>query len=114
MVAVIDPQVTLAYQNFCGRILNTLLGCAVGLTFLLVGGSNEWKLPLSMSATVLLSSYVFKVPLNWRIRTDYGGPHNRVRVGATFEDKRSGSRRAARGRGHFGLCRWHLGHMGNW
>jgi uncharacterized membrane protein YccC len=67
MVAVIDPQVNLAYQNFRGRILNTLLGCAVGLTFLLVGGSNEWKLPLSMSATVLLSSYVFKVPLNWRI-----------------------------------------------
>lgn len=67
MVAVIDPQVNLAYQNFRGRILNTLLGCAVGLTFLLVGGSNEWKLPLAMSATVLLSSYVFKVPLNWRI-----------------------------------------------
>lgn len=67
MVAVIDPQVDLAYQNFRGRILNTLLGCAVGLTFLLVGGSNEWKLPLAMSATVLLSSYVFKVPLNWRI-----------------------------------------------
>jgi uncharacterized membrane protein YccC len=67
MVAVIDPQLKLAYQNFRGRILNTLLGCVVGLTFLLVGGSNEWKLPLAMSATVLLSSYVFKVPLNWRI-----------------------------------------------
>lgn len=64
MVGVIDPQVSLAYQNFRGRILNTLLGCPVGLTFLLVGGSNEWKLPLSMSTTVLLSSYLFKVPLN--------------------------------------------------
>jgi uncharacterized membrane protein YccC len=67
MVAVIDPQINLAYQNFRGRILNTLLGCFVGLTFLMVGGSNEWKLPLAMSATVLLSSYVFKVALNWRI-----------------------------------------------
>jgi uncharacterized membrane protein YccC len=67
MVAVIDPQINLAYQNFRGRILNTTLGCAVGLTFLLVGGSNEWKLPVAMAATVLLSSYVFKVALNWRI-----------------------------------------------
>jgi uncharacterized membrane protein YccC len=67
MVAVIDPQINLAYQNFRGRILNTLLGCFVGLAFLLVGGSNEWKLPLAMAATVLLSSYVFKVALNWRI-----------------------------------------------
>ena len=67
MVAVIDPQVNLAYQNFRGRILNTLLGCIVGLIFLLVGGSNEWKLPVAMSATVLLSSYVLRVQQNWRI-----------------------------------------------
>jgi uncharacterized membrane protein YccC len=67
MVAVIDPQMNLAYQNFRGRILNTLLGSTVGLTFLLVGGSNAWKLPVAMSATILLSSYVIRVPLNWRI-----------------------------------------------
>jgi len=67
MVAVIDPQVNLAYQNFRGRILNTLLGCIVGLIFLIVGGSNEWKLPVAMSATVLLSSYVLRVQQNWRI-----------------------------------------------
>jgi uncharacterized membrane protein YccC len=67
MVAVIDPQLNLAYQNFRGRILNTLLGCIVGLIFLIVGGSNEWKLPVAMSATVLLSSYVLRVQQNWRI-----------------------------------------------
>lgn len=67
MVAVIDPQVNLAYQNFRGRILNTLLGSMVGLIFLIVGGSNEWKLPVAMSATVLLSSYVLRVQQNWRI-----------------------------------------------
>jgi len=67
MVAVIDPQVNLAYQNFRGRILNTLLGCIVGLAFLMIGGSNEWKLPVAMSATVLLSSYVLRVQQNWRI-----------------------------------------------
>lgn len=67
MVAVIDPQVSLAYQNFRGRILNTLLGSIVGLIFLIVGGSNEWKLPVAMSATVLLSAYGLRVQQNWRI-----------------------------------------------
>ena len=43
-----------------------LLGCATGFLFLLVGGSTAWKLPLAMSATVLLSSYVIRVKEMWR------------------------------------------------
>ena len=66
MIASIDPQVKLAVVNFQGRILNALLGCATGLLFLLVGGSSEWKLPLALSATVLLSSYVIRVKTMWR------------------------------------------------
>ena len=66
MVASIDPQVKLAVVNFRGRILNALLGCATGFLFLLVGGSTAWKLPLAMSATVLLSSYVIRVKEMWR------------------------------------------------
>ena len=52
--------------NLRGRILNALLGCATGFLFLLVGGSTAWKLPLAMSATVLLSSYVIRVKEMWR------------------------------------------------
>jgi uncharacterized membrane protein YccC len=66
MIASIDPQVKLAVVNFQGRILNALLGCATGLLFLLIGGSSEWKLPLALSATVLLSSYVIRVKAMWR------------------------------------------------
>jgi uncharacterized membrane protein YccC len=67
MVAVIDPQLNLAYQNFRERMLNPLLGCVVGLVFLIAGGPNEWNFPVAMSATVLLSSYVVRVQQNWRI-----------------------------------------------
>lgn len=49
-----------------GRILNALLGCAVGLLFLVVGSSEEWKLPFAMAAAVLLTSYVVRVPVMWR------------------------------------------------
>lgn len=65
MVATSDPQVRQALQTFRGRIVNTLLGCAVGLVVLAVG-HTEWKLPFAMALTVLLSSYVVRVPTMWR------------------------------------------------
>ena len=43
-----------------------LVGCAVGLIFLLIGGSSEWKLPLALAVTVLISSYLIRVQTMWR------------------------------------------------
>jgi uncharacterized membrane protein YccC len=65
MVATSDPQMKQAMLTFRGRILNTLLGCLTGLVFLVLGRS-EVKLPLAMAATVLLSSYVVRIPTMWR------------------------------------------------
>ncbi|HQR19247.1 MAG TPA: FUSC family protein [Burkholderiaceae bacterium] len=65
MVATSDPHMKQALSTFNGRILNTLLGCAVGLLF--VGlGHTEWELPFAMAVTVLLSSYVIRIPAMWR------------------------------------------------
>ena len=52
----------------------TELGCAfrpsrkqtASPDFLLVRGTSEWKRPLVLSATVLLSSYVIRIPAMWR------------------------------------------------
>jgi len=66
MVAASDPQVTEAVKTFRGRMINALLGCAVGLVFLAAGGSSAWKLPLALSATTLLSSYAVRVQTMWR------------------------------------------------
>jgi uncharacterized membrane protein YccC len=65
MVATSDPQVKQALQTFRGRILNTLFGCAVGLLVIALG-HTEWKLPFGMALTVLLSSYVVRIPTMWR------------------------------------------------
>ena len=51
---------------FRSRIINVLVGCVVGLVFLLVGGSSEWKLPLALAVTVLVSSYVIHIQTMWR------------------------------------------------
>lgn len=66
MVAASDPQVTEAIRMFRSRIINVLVGCAVGLTFVILGGPSEWKLPLALAVTVLISSYVIHIPTMWR------------------------------------------------
>jgi uncharacterized membrane protein YccC len=66
MIAASDPTITQAAKTFRGRIINALLGCAVGLIFLVLGGTHEWKLPLALAVTVLLSTYVVKVQVMWR------------------------------------------------
>ena len=65
MVATSDPQIKDALSTFRGRILNTLLGCAVGLLFLALG-RTEWELPFAMAVTVIVSSYFVRVPAMWR------------------------------------------------
>ena len=65
LVAASDPQVDRAFANFRARLLNSLFGCAVGLAFLAVGGS-EWKLPFAMAAAALVSTYIVRVPTMWR------------------------------------------------
>lgn len=66
MIAAADPQLKNAIRTFHGRIVNALLGCAVGLFFVLVGRGSEWQLPLALAVTVLLSSYVIRIPAMWR------------------------------------------------
>jgi uncharacterized membrane protein YccC len=66
MVATSDPAMKQAMQILRARIINTLVGCLVGLAFIAVGGMHLITLPLAMAVTVLLSSYVVRVQTMWR------------------------------------------------
>jgi hypothetical protein len=66
LVAASDPQVKKAFANFRARLLKSMFGRAVGVAFLVVGGSTECKLPLAMAVSTLLSTYVVRVPTMWR------------------------------------------------
>lgn len=66
MVASSEPQVKEAKRMFRSRMTNVLIGCGVGLLFLVVGGDREWKLPLALAVAVLFSSYVVHVQTMWR------------------------------------------------
>lgn len=61
MVASSDPQVSEAARMFRSRLINVLVGSAVGLLFIVVGGPSEWKLPVALAVTVILSSYVIHI-----------------------------------------------------
>lgn len=66
MIAASEPQVKDALRMFRARIVNVLVGCAVGLGVLLVGDASQWKLPLAISLAVLVSSYLVHVQTMWR------------------------------------------------
>jgi uncharacterized membrane protein YccC len=66
MVAASEPVVKDAVRFFRARTINVLVGCAVGLVVLLIGGTNPWKLPLAMSLAVLISSYFVRIKTMWR------------------------------------------------
>jgi uncharacterized membrane protein YccC len=70
MLASSDPHVGVAFKHVRSRLINAVLGCVTGLTFLMlggsVGGSEDWKLPLALAVTSLVSSYIVRVPVMWR------------------------------------------------
>ena len=51
---------------FRSRLINVLVGCAVGLAFLGVGDPSEWKLPIALAVTVFVSSYIVHIQTMWR------------------------------------------------
>jgi uncharacterized membrane protein YccC len=66
MVASSEPIVTQGLKAFRSRLINTLVGCAVGLLFVTVGEPTPWKFPFALAITVLLSSYIIRIPVMWR------------------------------------------------
>jgi uncharacterized membrane protein YccC len=66
MIASSDPQLKEAARIFKSRLINVLVGCLIGFLFVLVGGSSEWKLPLALFVTVLVSSYMVREQTMWR------------------------------------------------
>lgn len=66
MVATSDPLMKQAVLILRSRIINTLVGCAVGLLFIAIGGERLIMLPLAMAVTVLLTAYVVRITTMWR------------------------------------------------
>ena len=66
MVASCEPVVKQGLKMFRSRLINTAVGCAVGLLFVSIGEPTPWKLPFAIAIAVLLSSYIVRIPVMWR------------------------------------------------
>lgn len=66
MVAASEPVVEEAGRMFRCRIINVLVGCAVGMLFLVLGNQSEWILPFALATAVLVSTYLVRVKTMWR------------------------------------------------
>jgi uncharacterized membrane protein YccC len=66
MIAASDPQPDEARRMFKCRLVNVAVGSATGFVFLVVGGTQEWLLPLALAAAVVVSTYVVRVKTMWR------------------------------------------------
>ena len=66
MVATSDPLMKTALMILRSRIINTMVGCVIGLLFILIGGDRVVALPVAMAVTVLVSSYVVRIQTMWR------------------------------------------------
>ena len=66
MVAASDPQPVEAGRMFKARLINVIVGCVVGLAFLLFGAAKQWMLPIALAVTVLISSFIIRVKTMWR------------------------------------------------
>jgi uncharacterized membrane protein YccC len=66
MVATSDPLMKTAVLTFRARIINTMVGCAIGLLFIAIGGNRIIALPVAMAVTVLVTSYIVRIQTMWR------------------------------------------------
>lgn len=66
MVASSDPRAEEAMRLFRARMINVLVGCAVGFVVLALGHPAHWMIPVSLSLAVLVSTYLVRIQTMWR------------------------------------------------
>jgi uncharacterized membrane protein YccC len=66
MIAAADPEPEEARRMMRCRLINVLVGCAVGSCMLLIGERGDWLLPFALSVAVLISTYVIRIKTMWR------------------------------------------------
>jgi uncharacterized membrane protein YccC len=67
VIIVTEPELSAAFLAFNSRILNTLIGCAVGLSFLYLLGPSFWSILLGIIVSVIICTTFIRVPGSWRV-----------------------------------------------
>ena len=67
VINVTEPELSAAFLAFKSRIVNTLIGCTVGLSFLYLLGPSYWSILLGIVVSVIICTSFIRVPGSWRV-----------------------------------------------
>jgi uncharacterized membrane protein YccC len=67
VITVSDPNFNAVRENAKSRLLNTLMGCIVGLLFIYLFGIGFWQLMVAVTISVLISTSFKKYPSTWKL-----------------------------------------------
>jgi uncharacterized membrane protein YccC len=67
VIIVTEPELSAAFLAFNSRIVNTLIGCAVGLSLLYLLGPSYWSILLGIIVSVIICTNLIRVPGSWRV-----------------------------------------------
>ena len=67
VIIVTEPELSAAFLAFNSRMVNTLIGCAVGLSFLYLLGPRHWSILLGIIVSVIICTSFIRVPGSWRV-----------------------------------------------
>src|SRR6266478_6952384 len=67
VIIVTEPELSAAFLAFNSRMVNTLIGCAVGLSFLYLLGPHHWSILLGIIVSVIICTSFIRVPGSWRV-----------------------------------------------
>jgi uncharacterized membrane protein YccC len=67
VIVVTEPEPNAAWMAFLSRIINTMIGAAIGLPLLYLFGPKFWSVLLGITISVFISTQLTKVPGSWRV-----------------------------------------------
>lgn len=67
VMVVSDPNLSTTFGLAKVRVINTLVGCAIGLSSILLFGYSPFNMIVSAAITVLVVNMISRYPVNWRL-----------------------------------------------
>jgi uncharacterized membrane protein YccC len=67
VIVVTDTDRTLLREAILSRIINTVVGCAIGLLLIYLFGAHAWVLMIGVTAAVLTSTSLRNYPSSWKL-----------------------------------------------
>jgi uncharacterized membrane protein YccC len=67
VIVVMDPDFNTVRTTMISRILNTIMGCVLGLAFIYFAGVHTWSILAAVVASVVISTSFRNYPSSWKL-----------------------------------------------